>query len=75
MHIAQCWNQEKTLSEIQNRVPECVEHGKIAENVGKVVFFFRKKLKNRKIRESGRFSLCLMRFGFFLTGPKPRNIQ
>jgi hypothetical protein len=35
---AQCGNQEKTLSEIQNRVPKCVEHGKIAENVGKVVF-------------------------------------
>ena len=34
--VAQCWNQEKILSEIQNRVPKCVEHGKIAENVGKV---------------------------------------
>ena len=43
---AQCWNQEKSLSEIQNRVPKCVEHGKIAENVGKVVFFSE---KNKKI--------------------------
>ena len=37
--VAQCWNQEKILSEIQNRVPKCVEHASIAENVGKVVLF------------------------------------
>jgi len=42
---AQCWNQEKTLLEIQNRVLKCVEHGMIAENVGKIVLFSRKNIK------------------------------